>query len=399
MAQFVSAMRQAMAYFVPDQTEPASGVPHPDGRDWANIAEARGQRPSIDPHIECITCGACYSACTMVSWDPLYLGPAALNRAATLVMDPRDSERGARLETLGGEHGCWRCHSQFTCTDVCPMQLRPTEAIGYLKRQLVAESVNEIFGTRTKIAAGAGRLPAMDQADGSVERVAQAFRPASAGPTPRAALGGMFFLVIVATVSLLAGWGYLVRVGATSHRAKDDFNLADQPRSPARLAGALIFEEQSCENCHSVLGQGGRSAPDLWKAGHKHDRAWLRRLFQDPDSVVTAGSMPPFDLEERDLAALVDYVAALDFTRRAPIRVSRAIARGGGEISRSGCLECHDEGAKGPAPRFGGIGRRHTLEWLAAYVKAPAFHEGLASGASALNATRREEIALYLSTR
>jgi hypothetical protein len=31
--------------------------------------------------MECIGCRFCYSACDVVAWDEVYLGPAALNRA------------------------------------------------------------------------------------------------------------------------------------------------------------------------------------------------------------------------------------------------------------------------------------------------------------------------------
>jgi fumarate reductase iron-sulfur subunit len=51
------------------------------------------QRQQADASIECIGCGICYSSCDVVSWNPDYLGPAALNRAWTLVNDVRDTGR------------------------------------------------------------------------------------------------------------------------------------------------------------------------------------------------------------------------------------------------------------------------------------------------------------------
>ena len=50
----------------------------------------------------------CYAACDVVSWDPEYLGPAALNRAWTLFnderhADPKDAatgDLGQRLQFL-----------------------------------------------------------------------------------------------------------------------------------------------------------------------------------------------------------------------------------------------------------------------------------------------------------
>ena len=46
-------------------------------------------RRAVDAAIECIGCGVCYASCDVVDWNRDYLGPAALNRAWTLVDDPR----------------------------------------------------------------------------------------------------------------------------------------------------------------------------------------------------------------------------------------------------------------------------------------------------------------------
>ena len=78
--------------------------------------------------------GPCFSACTMVRWDPRFPGPAALNRALTVVADSRDGDVAARWEALFGEDGVWRCHGQAQCTAVCPMELSPADAILRLRR-------------------------------------------------------------------------------------------------------------------------------------------------------------------------------------------------------------------------------------------------------------------------
>jgi fumarate reductase iron-sulfur subunit len=126
---FFTKYRAAQSYFVPRQ-EPTEAAP---------ISPASRERRAIDPNLECITCGACYASCTMLAHDAEYLGPAALNRAYTLVRDSRDGLRRGRLAAVGGEHGCWRCHSLFNCTEVCPKHLSPTRAIQGLKRAIVLD--------------------------------------------------------------------------------------------------------------------------------------------------------------------------------------------------------------------------------------------------------------------
>ena len=73
-------------------------------------------------------------ACDVVAWNPDYLGPAALNRAWTLVNDVRDGGRAERLRAVAGDAGCHACHTHMTCTERCPKQISPTAAIAGLKR-------------------------------------------------------------------------------------------------------------------------------------------------------------------------------------------------------------------------------------------------------------------------
>ena len=92
------------------------------------------QRREADAGIECIGCGVCYAACDVVAWKADYLGPAALNRAWTLVNDVRDGGQRARLEAVAGDAGCHSCHTLMSCTQHCPKGLSPTRAIAGLKR-------------------------------------------------------------------------------------------------------------------------------------------------------------------------------------------------------------------------------------------------------------------------
>jgi fumarate reductase iron-sulfur subunit len=95
--------------------------------------DSRGRR-AADAGIECIGCGVCYAACDVVSWNPDYLGPAALNRAWTLVNDVRDGARLDRLRAVAGDAGCHACHTHLSCTERCPKHISPTAAIAGLKR-------------------------------------------------------------------------------------------------------------------------------------------------------------------------------------------------------------------------------------------------------------------------
>ena len=105
--------------------------------DFAVVPPATPERRAADAAIECIGCGVCYAACDVVAWRSDYLGPAALNRAWTLVNDVRDGGRQERLAAIAEEAGCYACHSHGSCTRHCPKSLSPTAAIAGLKRAVL----------------------------------------------------------------------------------------------------------------------------------------------------------------------------------------------------------------------------------------------------------------------
>ena len=102
--------------------------------DFATVDPSSPARREADAGIECIGCGVCYAACDIVKWNPDYLGPAALNRAWTLVNDARDIGQADRLAAVSGDAGCHSCHTLMSCTEHCPKGLSPTRAISGLKR-------------------------------------------------------------------------------------------------------------------------------------------------------------------------------------------------------------------------------------------------------------------------
>ena len=125
MREFFDKWSKARGQFVPTSTR------HDE---FAVVDPGSAERREADAGIECIGCGVCYASCDVVSWRPDYLGPAALNRAWTLVNDVRDGGQKARLNAVAGDAGCHSCHTMMTCTELCPKHLEPTRAISGLKR-------------------------------------------------------------------------------------------------------------------------------------------------------------------------------------------------------------------------------------------------------------------------
>ncbi|MGN6770722.1 MAG: succinate dehydrogenase/fumarate reductase iron-sulfur subunit [Rhizobiaceae bacterium] len=116
----------------------AEGVFHPTRTREEEIAPVDPQsteRKRADEGIECINCAVCYAACDTVSANSDYLGPAALNRAWTLVNDAKDGARSVILDAVSKDGGCHNCHSQGSCAVFCPNELSPIASIAGLKRE------------------------------------------------------------------------------------------------------------------------------------------------------------------------------------------------------------------------------------------------------------------------
>jgi fumarate reductase iron-sulfur subunit len=132
MAAFFEKWQKAKGAFTPSKSRADAIEP---------ISPATAPRIAADAAIECINCAVCYAACDTVRWNEDYLGPAALNRAWTLVNDVRDAAHEARIDAVSGSAGCHACHSHMNCTEFCPRGIAPTYSIAGLKRAMMARAL------------------------------------------------------------------------------------------------------------------------------------------------------------------------------------------------------------------------------------------------------------------
>lgn len=117
---------------------------------WAQVAPplvraaeptAPDAQPAMPPtrYENCLECAACLSACPVMTSDPLYLGPAALAAAQRVLEEPRDADPARARAAADQDHGCWRCHTAFECSEVCPNEVEPAQRIMRLRRKLLGE--------------------------------------------------------------------------------------------------------------------------------------------------------------------------------------------------------------------------------------------------------------------
>ena len=105
------------------------------------IAPDTPERQTVDAGIECINCAVCYAACDTISGNSDYFGPAALQRAWTLLNDAREGDRDRILDKVSEGGGCLNCHSMGSCTHYCPNELDPMSAILGLKQTVIRKAL------------------------------------------------------------------------------------------------------------------------------------------------------------------------------------------------------------------------------------------------------------------
>jgi succinate dehydrogenase / fumarate reductase iron-sulfur subunit len=71
------------------------------------------------------------------------MGLAAAER---LLNEPRGVDHDYIYNLIDDEHGLWRCHSSFECTEACPYEVDPGAAIMRLKGKVAARKIGRLFG-------------------------------------------------------------------------------------------------------------------------------------------------------------------------------------------------------------------------------------------------------------
>jgi succinate dehydrogenase / fumarate reductase iron-sulfur subunit len=97
--------------------------------------------------MNCIMCGACVSACTVLEVDKSFIAPAALAKAYRFVGDPRDDHKHERLEYLAKvQGGIWDCTRCNMCVEVCPKGVAPMDRIMQLREISIDEGLKTGIG-------------------------------------------------------------------------------------------------------------------------------------------------------------------------------------------------------------------------------------------------------------
>jgi fumarate reductase iron-sulfur subunit len=91
------------------------------------------QLEQIEPFSSCINCMLCYAACPQFGLNPDFTGPGVLALLHRYNADSRDGGRAQRMAVLNAEEGVWSCTAVGYCSEVCPKQVDPANAVNQNK--------------------------------------------------------------------------------------------------------------------------------------------------------------------------------------------------------------------------------------------------------------------------
>lgn len=98
-------------------------------------------RKRIDKLVDCISCGVCTTACPVFWTNHSYLGPAALVKAYRFLSDSRDEAYLEHMEQVMLDNGATTCKDAYQCTENCPKDINPQEAIEGLRGMMVRKKI------------------------------------------------------------------------------------------------------------------------------------------------------------------------------------------------------------------------------------------------------------------
>jgi fumarate reductase iron-sulfur subunit len=81
----------------------------------------------------CINCTLCYAACPQFGLNPDFIGPGVMALLHRYNMDSRDGAAEQRMELVASEEGVFNCSAVGYCSEVCPKQVDPANAVNINK--------------------------------------------------------------------------------------------------------------------------------------------------------------------------------------------------------------------------------------------------------------------------
>lgn len=95
----------------------------------------------------CMTCACCMEVCPQINSKSNFIGPAAIGQVKLFNLHPTGKMMaGERLDAMMDEGGLHECGNAQNCVAACPKEIRLTDAIADVGRQVTIHAVKKFFG-------------------------------------------------------------------------------------------------------------------------------------------------------------------------------------------------------------------------------------------------------------
>lgn len=180
------------------------------------------------------------------------------------------------------------------------------------------------------------------------------------------------------------------------------------------VRGKMIWDDNNCMGCHTILGEGAYYAPELTRVVERRGPEWIRTFIRDPEAMYPGKRrMIKYDFTEDEISeviAFLDWIGKIDtngFPPEPDLKPDVVVAK----VSSSTdprpayfdtiCIACHAVGGQGGAvgPALDGVATRFSPEELDRWLADPAsVKPGTAMPNLGLTPSLRAELVAWLST-
>lgn len=124
MEGFIDKLESIRPYIIPKEARALS---------QGEYLQTPAQLAAYEQFSSCINCMLCYAACPQFGLNADFVGPAAMALLHRYNMDSRDGAAAERMELVAAEEGVFNCTAVGYCSEVCPKQVDPANAVNINK--------------------------------------------------------------------------------------------------------------------------------------------------------------------------------------------------------------------------------------------------------------------------
>lgn len=150
--------------------------------------------------------------------------------------------------------------------------------------------------------------------------------------------------------------------------------------------GKILWEENNCMGCHTILGEGAYYAPELTQVIERRGEEWIRIFIKNPEAMFpNERKMPKYNFSDEEISYLIAFfkwvgkIDANGFPPKPDIVAQTSIS-----IESSAnlnvpakfnqvCKACHAIGGNGGnvGPALDKVGTKYNEEYLVKWLKDP----------------------------